>query len=152
MRDSADPRADDWVLFSMDVKGAHKSIRTAPDDIGFAVTLSTCRLGASVDSSFQACTEDCKKLRLLAALTWWLKHPRRGTLGVGFLFGTASLGDPDPLADESPVGPSSMRCSVPRVNGSFRQPATPQRLSNRHHGDIADSELGRSRAHTFFNA
>ena len=36
-RDSGDPRAEDWVLFSMDVKNAHKSIRTAPDDIGFAV-------------------------------------------------------------------------------------------------------------------
>ena len=36
-RDSSDPRAEDWVLFSMDVKKARKSIRTAPHDIGFAV-------------------------------------------------------------------------------------------------------------------
>eukprot|EP00434_Breviolum_minutum_P019886 symbB.v1.2.017546.t3/scaffold1371.1/size209032/18 len=27
---------EDWCLFSIDVKGAHKSIRTAPEDVGFA--------------------------------------------------------------------------------------------------------------------
>ena len=37
LSDSDKPRASDWVLFSVDVKGAHKSIRTHPDDIGFAV-------------------------------------------------------------------------------------------------------------------
>ena len=27
---------EDWCLFSIDVKGAHRSIRTAPEDVGFA--------------------------------------------------------------------------------------------------------------------
>ena len=30
-------RHSDWSLFSLDIKGAHKSIRTAPEDTGFSV-------------------------------------------------------------------------------------------------------------------
>ena len=33
----AAPCPDEWILLSLDVKGAHKSIRTDPKDIGFAV-------------------------------------------------------------------------------------------------------------------
>ena len=51
------PRPADWILLSIDVKAAHKSIATAPEDIGLAVFQLLGGVLYLLSQSFRCCLE-----------------------------------------------------------------------------------------------